>query len=80
MGALIMVYSLTNDTNVLYIFAPRVYKINQINSSIIGLTNHEYRVSVFVIQENQLPFHRVAVLPRSIRVNVIRGMILILNP
>lgn len=69
MGALIIVYSLTNDTNILCKFAPRLSEKKQINLSIIELPNDGYGVSVFVVEENELPFHRVAVSPRFVVIN-----------
>lgn len=69
MGALVIVYSLTNDTNTLYKFAPRLSEKRLINSSIMELPIDKYRVSAFIVKENELPFHRVAALPTFIHVN-----------
>ena len=68
-GALIIVYSLTEDTNILYKFAPRLSETKQINLSIIELPNDDYGVSTFVAEENEVPFHRVAVSPRFVFIN-----------
>ena len=69
MGALVIVYSLNNDTNTLYKFAPRLSEKRLINSRIMELPIDEYKVSTFIVKENKLPLHRVAALPRFIRVN-----------
>ena len=69
MGAFVIIYSLTNDTNTLYKFAPRLTEKRLINSSIVELPIDEYKVSAFIIKENKLPLHRVAALPRFIHVN-----------
>ena len=55
-GLLIIIYSLTNDSNVHYIVGGH-------NS---GLAGGEYSISVFVVEENGLPFERVATSPKLI--------------
>ena len=57
-GLLIIIYSLTNDTNVHYIVGGH-------NS---GLAGGEYKTSVFVVEENGLPFERVATSPKLVAV------------
>ena len=57
-GLLIIIYSLTNDTNVHYITG----------GSISGLAGGVYKTSVFVVEENGLPFERVATSPKLVAV------------
>ena len=60
-GLLVIVYSLTDDTDIHYL-SGQVYD-QMIEASVSGLTDSQYNVSIFVIEENGLPFSRVAVLP-----------------
>ena len=58
-GLLIIIYSLTNDSDVHYIVGGH-------NS---GLAGGEYSISVFVVEENGLPFERVATSPKLVAVD-----------
>ena len=71
-GGLLIVYSLTDDSNIHYNFAPSISDHDQrrVNSTIEELPNDEYKVSVFVLEENGLPFHRVAASPKFVLINI----------
>ena len=58
---LAIVYS--NNSNIHYQFLPRSETPIAIAS---GLSNGQYEVSVFVIEESGLPFNRSAATPRNI--------------
>ena len=69
-GILIIVYPLMNDSNVHYHFVkytdmpqPLMY------TTIIGLPADEYKVVVFVMEEDGTPFCRAAATPRTIQIN-----------
>ena len=68
-GALIIVYSLTNDLNIYYNFAPSIPEQRKVNLNVVVMSNDEYKVSVFVLEESGLPFHRVAVLPKFVPIH-----------
>ena len=65
-GILIIAYSLTNDSNVNYHFIrhtdvqqPRMYPV------VMGPPAGEYKVVIFVMEEDDTPFHRAAATPRT---------------
>ena len=66
-GLLVIVYSLTNDSDVHYL-SGRVHS-QMIEANMSGLTDSQYNVSIFVIEENGLPLSRVAALPILIKNN-----------
>ena len=70
-GLLIMVYSLTDDSDVNYIY--NSYE-QSIVASMTGLTGSQYGVSVFVVEENGLPFSRVAAIPNLIENSAQQGL------
>ena len=66
-GALIIIYSLTNDSDVHYeIITAGPGKT--INVSVVGLNGGEYGVSTFALENGGLPFTRVAALPKTVQV------------
>ena len=65
-GLLIIIYSLTNDSDVHYIAGGH-------NS---GLADSEYSISVFVVEENGLPFERVATSPKLVAVETSKIVLL----
>ena len=60
-GILAIVYS--NDSNIHYKFLPH----SEIPMGIVsGLLDGQYEVSIFVVEENGLPFSRSATIPRNV--------------
>ncbi len=81
-GVLLIVYSLTNESDIHYHVINKLNEQNNnININVTGLTvaDIEYGVSVFAM-ENGLPFPRVVTLPTNITVsfadNTDRGLLL----
>ena len=70
-GLLIVGYSLTDDSDVYYIY--KDYEQN-IVASLTGLTGSQYGVSVFVVEENRLPFSRVATTPSLVDNSAQQGL------
>ena len=71
-GILIIVYSesLERDSNIYYtmiehikVQQPRMYPVMN------GLPVDEYKVAVFVVEEDGKPFPRAAATPRTVRIN-----------
>ena len=62
LGALIIAYSLTNDSDIHYSVIVRQNK-TRILSPLIEVSNIFYNLSTFVITENGLPFTRAAAMP-----------------
>lgn len=76
-GILIIVYSLTDDSNTYYKFIP--YPLNQsgANFTFEGLSADRYGVSIFVTEKNGLPYNRAAATPKRISVKGIDDYILL---
>ena len=70
-GALIIIYSLTNDSDVHYvIITADPERTVAIDASVsVGLNGGEYGVSIFALENGGLPFIRVAALPKTVQVN-----------
>ena len=67
-GVLLIIYSLTNDSDILYHAINKGNgQNNNISINVTGLIGTEYVVSVFAL-ENGLPFPRVVTLPRTVTV------------
>ena len=67
-GVLFVVYSLTNESDILYhAINKRNEQNNNISINVTGFIGTEYVVSVFAL-ENGLPFPRVVTLPRTVTV------------
>ena len=68
-GLLIIIYSLTNDSNVHYITGGSMLQQQRnVHVSVTSLAGGEYGISVFVVEENGLPFERVATSPKLVAV------------
>ena len=71
-GALIIIYSLTNDSDVHYVIITvdpeRTVAINASVTVSVGLNGGEYGVSVFALENGGLPFKRSAALPKTVQV------------
>ena len=65
-GLLIIVYSLTDYSDIHYHFAQ--VDEGQIDDNIMGLTGGLYQVLVYVVEENRLPFQRPAITPNDISI------------
>ena len=74
-GLLIIIYSLTNDSNVHYITGGSTSQQPR-NVSVPGLAGGEYGISVFVVEENGLPFERVATSPKLVAVETSKIILL----
>ena len=76
-----MVYSLTNDSDIQYVYIAKQPELNTVIKNVTGLTGIEYGVSSFAL-ENGVPFPRVVTLPINITVpaadNNDRGLLLII--
>ena len=66
-GLLIIIYSLTNDSNVHYITGGSTLQ-KSVDMNVPGLAGGEYGTSVFAVEENGLPFERVATSPKLVAV------------
>ena len=64
-GLLIIIYSLTNDSDVHYISEDTDQNIDL---SVSGLTGAQYVVSIFVVEKG-LPFPRVVTSPKHVTVD-----------
>lgn len=74
MGILIIVYPLDHiNLNVYYFEAPETIITNTITTTVAGLSVGQYGVSVFVLDENGLPFNRSASVPKRILVQNKKG-------
>jgi hypothetical protein len=77
-GIIIIVYPLTrcDDCNNYYNFFP--YPLNQsvANFTVEGLPANRYGVSIFVTEENRLPYFRAAAIPKRISVKGTDSVIL----
>ena len=78
-GVLWMVYSLSNDSDIQYIYTAKQPGQSSISTNVTGLTGTEYGVSVFAL-ENGVPFPRMVTLPTNVTVtaadNDDRGLLL----
>ena len=80
-GLLIIIYSLrlTNDSDVHYISEDTGSMLQQSKSvdiNVTGLAVGEYSISVFVVEENGLPFERVAISPKLVVVETSKIVLL----
>ena len=66
-GMLWMVCSLSNDSDIQYIYIAKQPEQNSISMDVTGLTGTEYGVSVFAL-ENGVPVRRVVTLPTNLTV------------
>ena len=66
-GLLIIIYSLTNDSDVHYITGGSILQ-KSVDINVTALLGGNYSISVFVVEENELPFERVAASPKLIAV------------
>ena len=67
-GILIIVYSLTDDYNSYYNYLPYPLSLSGASFTVEGLPANRYGVSIFVTEENGLPYFRAAATPRKIDV------------
>ena len=65
-GLLIIVYSLTDYSDIHYHFAQ--VDESRIDDNIMGLTGGPYQVLVYVVEENRLPFQRPAITPIDVSI------------
>ena len=65
----VIVYSNSckDDSNVYYMFSPHSIE-EKLVTNVRGLPSGQYNVSVFVVEENGLPFNRSATTPRNVSV------------
>ena len=66
-GIFLIVYSLTNESDVQYIYNAEQPEQNYIGEDVTDLVGTEYGISVFAL-ENGVPFPRVVTSPRNITV------------
>ena len=67
-GLLVIVYSLSDDSDVQYVNSK--YYGQNVVITVAGLTSGQYGVSVFV-QENGVPFLRATTLPQTVHMDVL---------
>ena len=70
-GLLIIIYSLTNDSDVHYIYIAEGSTLQQsksVDMNVTSVAGGVYVISVFVVEENGLPFERVAMSPKLVAV------------
>ena len=66
-GILIVVYSADDESNIDYHF---IHHSNvHTTTSMTNVPSGQYKVSVFVVEGNGLPFNRSATIPRNISIN-----------
>ena len=66
-GILIVVYSANNDSNNIMIKYHFMHRSNIYRTiTMTNLPSGQYEVSVFVVEENELPFNRSATTPRNV--------------
>ena len=68
-GVLLIVFSLMNEDGIRYMFIPRPRESQDIETTLTGLSEGDYQVSFFVVDEGGLPFNRSANLPRNISIS-----------
>ena len=74
-GVLIIVYSLTNDSDVLYITSKAHQQGVSARINNLKVNNGSYGVAIFTLQGNRLPFSRVAALPQVVKYQKAKGAI-----
>ena len=75
-GMVIIVYPLDHvNLNVYYFEALETVVPNKITATVTGLSAGQYSVSVFVLEDNGLPFNRSASAPKNITVQNGKGQI-----
>ena len=67
-GILIIIYSLTDDCNSYYNYFSYPLSLSGASFTVEGLPANRYGVSIFVTEENGLPYFRAAATPRKIDV------------
>ena len=65
-GILIMIYSADNESTIDYHHIHRSNVHTKLNTSMTNLPSGQYKVSVFVVEGNGLPFSRSATTPKDI--------------
>ena len=70
---LIIIYSTDNRNNVYYTISSLSTEGETLMTNISGLASGLYNVSVFVLEENGLPFNRSASTPRNVLVGENQG-------
>ena len=68
-GVVLIVYSLTNESDVQYIVKEKCESNNIISINVTGLSRAEYSLSVFALEDG-IPFPRVVTLPIAKNVTV----------
>ena len=66
-GALVIAYSLSDESDVYYIAVDKDTE-HYIDVNVAGLTGTEYGVSVFTMENHGLPFPRAVTLPLNVNV------------
>ena len=64
-GILIVVYSADNNIKYHFVHCSNIHR----TITMTNLPSGQYKVSVFVVEENGLPFNRSATTPRNISLN-----------
>jgi hypothetical protein len=72
-GALIIVYSLTNDSNIQYIITPHLLNQLRVSAMVTGLPRDQYNISVFVLENGGQVVTSAVSTPRQLQ---IAGMLL----
>jgi hypothetical protein len=77
-GILIIVYRLdhVNLSSVYYFEALETTITNAITTTVTGLSDGHYGISIFILEDNGLPFHRSASAPKSLFVQNGKGQIM----
>ena len=68
-GLLIIIYSVSEDSDVYYNYVPHDNKQQGVFAVVTELPGGQYEVSVYVMEESGLPFQRAAVTPKSVWIN-----------
>ena len=72
-SVLAIIYSADSRNNIYYVISPLSTEEETLMTNISGLPSGQYNVSVFVLEENDLPFNRSASTPRSVLVGENQG-------
>ena len=72
-SVLIIIYSTDNHNNIYYTISSLSTEGQTLVTNISGLPSGPYNVSVFVLEENGLPFNRSASTPRNVLVEEHQG-------
>ena len=68
-GMLVIIYSVSEDSDVYYNFVPHDTKQQGVYAVVTELPGGQYEVSVYVMEESGLPFQRAAATPKSVLIN-----------